>query len=151
MKIKFRGSLKSNSLVAYITLNKADLKVDIREAAMLFEGLDVNYDNDTICVFIPNIGVKNDLVMRYRVAKEWGLKGCNPTEILSAKKRLGALINRLTVYRELYDVETQAYYECITTRHNGLMWTREIALEEYLEGVIKICENQKRLHEEALA
>lgn len=87
--------------------------------------------------FIPNIGVKNDIVMRYRVAKEWGLKKCNPTEILSAKKRLGALINRLTVYRELYDVETQAYEECITTRHNGLMWTREIALEEYLEGVIK--------------
>lgn len=26
MKIKFRGSLKSNNLVAYITLNKADLK-----------------------------------------------------------------------------------------------------------------------------
>lgn len=52
MKIKFRGSLKSNNLVAYITLNKADLKkVDIREAAMLFESLDVNYDNDTICVF----------------------------------------------------------------------------------------------------
>lgn len=65
------------------------------------------------------------------------------------KKRLGALINRLTVYRELYDVETQAYEECITTRHNGLMWTREIALEEYLEGVIKNCENLKRLHEEA--
>lgn len=152
MKIKFRGSLKSNNLVAYITLNSADLKkVDTREAAMLFDTLDINYDNDTICVFIPNIGVKNDVVMRYRVAKEWGLRKCDPTEIPLAKKRLGALINRLTVYRELYDVETQAYEECITTRHSGLMRVREIALEEYLEGVIKCCENQKRMHDEELA
>lgn len=152
MRIKFRGSFRDNNMIAYITLNASDLKkVDTREAAMLFETLDVNYDNDTICVFIPNIDVKNDIIMRYRVAKEWGLKKCSPTEIPLAKKRLGALINRLNAYRELYDVETQAYEECLTTRHSGLMWTREIALEEHLEGVIKNCENQKRAHEEALA
>jgi hypothetical protein len=141
MKIKFRGSFKDNNMVAYITLNTFDLeKVDTREAAMLFDGLDVNYDNDTICVFIPNIAVMDDIVMRYRVAKEWGLRKCSPKEIPLAKKRLGALIKRLTAYRDLYVLETQAYEECLTTRHSGLMWTREIALEEYLGAVIKIHE-----------
>lgn len=152
MNIKFRGSLKNSNMVAYIALNKADLKkVDTREAAMLFDGLDVVFDDDTICVFIPNDVVKDDVISRYRVAKEWGLRKCDPTEIPLAKKRLGAFINHLKLYRELSYEESQAYLECMSTRHSGLMWTREIALEEHLEREIKSCEEQKRAHDEALA
>lgn len=151
MKIKFRGSLKNNSLVAYISLNNADLKkADTREAAMLFDTLDINYDDDTICVFIANIAVKNDVEMRYKVGKKWGLRKCDPIEILSAKKRLDEIIKRLKLYRDLYDVEIASYEECITTRNSGLMRERVFALEEYLRREIKVCENQNHMHDEEL-
>ena len=151
MKIWTRGIFGVNKRV-YIRLNNNDLRQwSIDDAVLFFEGFDLTHDNDTVCIYIPDMNTLTDARNRYKIAKEYGFVRAYPFDVNTSKYRLDKLIARLCVFREITPIETEMYEKVIGSKFWGIMWELAFDLAGHLEREIVICEEQKRAHEEALA
>lgn len=151
MTISTRGIFGVNKRV-YIRLNSKELRHwTIDDAVLFFDGFDLNHDNDTLCIDIPDMDTLAAVKNRYKAAKECGFLRAFPFDISSAKYRLDMLIIQLQKFRELTASETEMYDNVINSKFWTLMWDLAFELENHLECEIKDCKNQKRAHEEALA